>query len=95
MARARIAFRILIGLTLLVMTAGRFGSGRLPRALYAPFSSWFFISVAVFGAFGLASAYRAFREPQNRQAYLTDVILAVAWLPYWFANLQRVPGLFR
>ena len=95
MARARIVFRVLIGLTLLVMTVGRFGGGRLPRSLYVPFSSWFFVSAFVFGIFGLASAYRAFREPNNRQAYLTDVILTVAWLPYWLANLQRVPGLFR
>jgi hypothetical protein len=95
MARARIVFRILIGLTLLVMTVGRFRGGHLPSVMYAPFSSWFFISVFVFGVFGLVSAYRAFREPQNRQAYLTDLVLAAAWIPYWSANLQRVPGLFR
>jgi hypothetical protein len=42
----------------------------------------------VFGIFGLVSAYRAFREPQNRRAYLFDVLLAAAWVPYWFANLR-------
>jgi hypothetical protein len=99
MARARIVFRILIGLTLAVMTLGRYGGGHLPHVLYAPFSAfftiWFFMSVAVFAAFGSVSAYHAFREPRNRQAYLTDVILAIAWAPYWLANLQRVPSLFR
>jgi hypothetical protein len=95
MARARIVFRVLIGFTLLVMTVGRFRGGHLPSVMYVTFSSWFFISVFVFGVFGLVSAYHAFREPQNRQAYLTDLVLAAAWIPYWSANLQRVPGLFR
>ena len=52
------------------------------------FSDWFLISVFVFGAFGLVSAYNAIREPHNRRAYLTDVVLAAAWVPYWFANLR-------
>jgi hypothetical protein len=95
MARARIIFRVLIGFTLVVMTIGRVRGGQLPAALYVPFSSWFLVSVFVFGAFGLVSAYHAFREPHNRRAYLTDVILAAAWIPYWSANLQRVPGLFQ
>jgi hypothetical protein len=94
MPRARIVFRILIALTLVVMTIGRF-RGHLPRPLYAPFSSWFLVSVLIFGIFGLVSAWNAFREPHNRRAYLTDVLLAAAWVPYWFANLQRVPALFR
>ena len=95
MAKARIIFRILIAATLLVMTIGRFRGVHLSPALRMPFSSWFFASVFFFGAFGLVSAWRAFREPRNRQAFLTDVVLAAAWIPYWSANLQRVPGLFR
>ncbi|HYA18760.1 MAG TPA: hypothetical protein VEF06_14905 [Bryobacteraceae bacterium] len=95
MATARIIFRVLIAATLVVMTIPRFSGRHLAHALYVPFSAWFFVSVFLFGGFGLVSAYRALREPRNRQAYLTDVILAAAWVPYWFANLQRVAGLFR
>ena len=95
MARARIVFRFLIGLTLAVMTIGRMRGGHLPKMFLVPFSSWFLLSAFVFGAFGLFSAYRAIRDPQNRSAWLTDVVLAAAWVPYWQANLQRVPGLFR
>lgn len=95
MARARIVFRVLIAATLVVMMIPRFSGGRMNHALRAPFSSWFLVSVFVFGAFGIVSAWRAFREPRNRQAFLTDVVLAAAWIPYWSANLQRVPGLFR
>jgi hypothetical protein len=95
MARARIVFRILIGFTLAVITLGRFGGGHLPKALLVPFSSWFLLSVFVFGAYGLAAAYLALRDLHNRRAWLTDVVLAAAWVPYWYANLQRIPSLFR
>lgn len=84
----RTLFRILIGATLGVMLAGRFSRGRLPFAVFPPFYYWFLASVFLFGAFGLFSAYRAWREPHNRRARLTDVLLAAAWIPYWFSNLR-------
>jgi hypothetical protein len=84
----RIIFRILIGITLLVMLIARVSGGRLPFAVFPPFYYWFVISVFVFAAFGLVAAYHAWREPQNRRAYLTDVVLAAAWVPYWFSNLR-------
>jgi len=95
MARARIVFRCLIGLTLAVMTLGRMRGGHLPKVFLVPFSSWFLLTAFLFGAFGLVSAYKALRDSANRSAWLTDVVLAAAWIPYWQANLQRVPGLFR
>jgi hypothetical protein len=84
----RTIFRILIAATLAVMVYARFSRGRLPFAVFPPFYYWFVASVFVFGAFGLFSAYRAWREPQNRRAWLTDVLLAAAWVPYWFSNLR-------
>ena len=56
--------------------------------VFPVFHGWFGISVFLFGAFGLLSAWRAFREPANRSPYLTDVLLAAAWVPYWFANYR-------
>jgi hypothetical protein len=84
----RTIFRVLIAVTLGVMAIARISRGRLPFVVFPPFYYWFVISVFVFGAFGLLSAYRAWREPHNRSAYLTDVLLAAAWIPYWFANLR-------
>lgn len=84
----RIVFRVLIVLTLAVMTIARSSGGHLPARLFPAFYDWFVISVFVFGAFGLVSAYHAVRDPQNRRAYLTDVVLAAAWVPYWFANFR-------
>jgi hypothetical protein len=46
------------------------------------------VSVFVFAGFGLISAYHAYREPHNRRAYLLDIILAAAWIPYWFTNFR-------
>jgi hypothetical protein len=83
----RIAFRLLIAITLAVMAIARMSHGRLPFVVF-PFYYWFVVSVFVFGIFGLVSAYRAWREPHNRRAYLTDVVLAAAWIPYWFSNLR-------
>jgi hypothetical protein len=60
----------------------------MPAGFFAAFYYWFLASIAVFGIFGLISAYHAYREPQNRRAYLFDVVLAAAWVPYWFANLR-------
>jgi len=70
------------------MAAGRFTHGHPPLTAFPPFYYWFVVSVFVFGAFGLVSAYHAWREPHNRRAYLTDVLLAAAWVPYWFASLR-------
>lgn len=84
----RIVFRVLIVITLAVMAIGRFSGGRLPFVVFPPFYYWFIVSVFVFGAFGLYAAWQAWREPHNRRAYLTDVVLAAAWVPYWFANLR-------
>lgn len=86
--RARIIFRVLIAATLAVMAIARWSGGRMPFVVFPPFYYWFLISVFVFGAFGLVSAWHAWREPQNRRAYLTDVVLAAAWVPYWFASLR-------
>ena len=85
---SRVAFRVLIAATLAVMAAARLSHGRMPFAVFPPFYYWFVISVSVFGIFGLLSAYHAWREPRNRRAYLTDVVLAAAWVPYWFSNLR-------
>ncbi len=85
---ARIVFRVLIVATVAVLAIGRFSGGRLPFVVFPPFYYWFLISVFVFGAFGLLSAWKAWREPQNRRAYLMDVVLAAAWVPYWFANMR-------
>jgi hypothetical protein len=85
---SRVAFRVLIAATLAVMAIARMSRGRLPFVVFPPFYYWFVISVFVFGIFGLLSAYHAWREPHNRRAYLTDVVLAAAWVPYWFSNLR-------
>lgn len=85
---ARIIFRILIAGTLAVMVAARFSGGRLPFVVFPPFYYWFVASIFVFAGFGIYSAYRAWREPRNRRAWLTDVLLAAAWVPYWFSNLR-------
>jgi hypothetical protein len=85
----RIAFRVLLFLTLLILVVGRFSGGTLPAFLLAPFFTWFSVSVFVFGIFGLRSAYLAWRNPANRKAYLFDIILAVAWVPYWFSKLAK------
>jgi hypothetical protein len=86
--KPRIIFRVLIALTLAVMYFARRSGGEMSTRPFIYFSDWFLISVFVFGAFGLVSAYNAVREPHNRRAYLTDVVLAAAWIPYWFSNLR-------
>jgi len=50
--------------------------------------------VYVFGAFGVVATIQALRDPPNRRAWLTDVLIAAAWFPYWVTNLPRVPELF-
>ncbi len=85
---ARILFRVLIAATLGIMAIARWAGGRFAFVDSRAFQGWFAISVFVFGAFGLVSAWRAWREPRNRRAYLTDVLLAAAWVPYWFTNLR-------
>ena len=86
----RLLFRILLAITLIVVFLGRFSGGKLlPAALLAPFLTWFTVSVFVFGIFGLRAAYLAWRDADNRKAYMFDIILAVAWVPYWYANVKR------
>jgi hypothetical protein len=86
----RLLFRVLIVITMLVIFLGRVTGGKfLPAALLPPFLSWFAVSVFVFGVFGLRSAYLAWRDAANRRAYMFDVILAVAWVPYWYLNVKR------
>jgi hypothetical protein len=87
-AMARTVFRVLIGLTLLVTMIARYSRGRLQVMLFLPFYYWFLVSVFVFAVFGLISAYHAIREPHNRRAYLLDIVLAAAWVPYWFTNFR-------
>lgn len=86
----RLAFRILLILTLAILMVGRLSGGKLlPAFLISPFLVWFYMSVYVFAIFGLRSAYLAWRDPANRKAYLFDIILAVAWVPYWYSNLAK------
>lgn len=85
----RTIFRVLIGLTLVVMALARLSGGGLPVRIFPPFYYWFVISVFVFGAYGLHSAWRAWREPLNRRAWLFDVLIAAAWVPYWLTNVRR------
>jgi hypothetical protein len=84
----RIVFRVLIATTLIIMTIARWSGGRLPVMVFPPFYYWFLISVFVFAGFGIVSAYHAVQDPPNRRAYLTDIVLAAAWVPYWFANFR-------
>ena len=81
-------FRALIGGTLAVIMILRWSGGHMTARVYALFHTWFGISVFLFGAFGLYSAWYAWRDIPNRRAYLTDVLLAAAWFPYWFANFR-------
>jgi hypothetical protein len=85
---SRIIFRVLIAATLAVMAIARWSGGRMPFVASPPFRYWFVVSVFVFAGFGLVSAWHAWRDPRNRRAYLTDVLLAAAWVPYWFSNLR-------
>jgi hypothetical protein len=86
----RLAFRVLLALTLVTLFLGRVSGGKLfPTFFIVPFLAWFSVSVFVFGIFGLRAAYLAWRDPANRRAYLFDIILAVAWVPYWYVNLKR------
>jgi hypothetical protein len=84
----RLIFRVLIGLTLVVMALAKASRGGLPVGIFPPFYYWFVASVFVFGAFGVHSAWRAWRDPENRRAWLFDVLIAAAWVPYWFANVR-------
>ena len=84
----RIVFRVLVGVTLTVMYLARRSGGRMNPFLFVPFYYWFMASAFVFGAFGLMSAVKAWRDPGNRRAYLFDVLLAASWVPYWLANLR-------
>ena len=84
----RIVFRVLVALTLLMMFIAQRSRGGLSIRVFPPFYYWFVISVFVFGLFGAIAAVRAWREPQNRRAWLFDVIIAAAWVPYWFANVR-------
>jgi hypothetical protein len=81
----RVAFRFLVAITLAIVFLGRIPGGRLlPYFMIGPFLAWFRVSVFVFGLFGLRAAYLAWRDPAHRSAYLFDIIIAVAWIPYWY-----------
>jgi hypothetical protein len=73
----RLLFRFLLALTL------------FPPVFIRLFMQWFAVSVFVFAVFGLRAVYLAWRDAGNRRAYLFDIILAVAWIPYWYSNLTR------
>ena len=77
-----------MGLTLVVMYFARRSGGHMRAGAFLPFYYWFLATIVVFSAFGLVSAVRAWREPQNRRALLFDVLLAAIWVPYWFNNLR-------
>jgi hypothetical protein len=85
---SRIVFRVLVAFTLLAMYFARLSGGRVPVFFVAPLYYWFLASVFVFAGFGIAAGVRIWREPAHRRAYLFDVVLAVIWIPYWFANLR-------
>jgi len=86
----RLLFRVLLATTLVIVFLGRVSGGRLfPQFFIVPFLAWFSVSVFVFGVFGLRSAYLAWRDAANRRAYLFDIVLALAWIPYWYSNLKR------
>ena len=83
----RLLFRILLAVTLVILFLGRVSGGKLfPAFFVVPFLVWFNVSVFVFGVFGLRAAWLAWRDPANRKAYLFDIILAAAWVPYWYSN---------
>jgi hypothetical protein len=82
----RYTFRGLVAFTLLVMYVSR--SGRMNPYAFLPFYYWFLASAFVFGAFGLWSIYNAIKDPRNRRAYLLDILITVAWIPYWLAMLR-------
>lgn len=85
----RTLFRVLLALTLIILFLGRVSGGKLlPAFILGPFLAWFSVSVFVFAVFGLRSAYLAWRDAANRRAYMFDVILAVAWIPYWYVNVH-------
>ncbi len=86
---SRVIFRALIGITIVVMALGRASGGGLPAPVFQAFFSWFVASIVVFSAFGLHSAWRAWNDPLNRRAWLFDVLIAAAWVPYWFVNVRR------
>lgn len=85
---SRIVFRVLVGLTLVVMFLARRSGGRMNPFVFLPFYYWFIASVFVFAAFGVMAAVKAWRDPDNRRAYLFDILLSASWVPYWFANLR-------
>ena len=85
---SRMIFRALMGLTLVVMYFARRSGGRMGPQAFLPFYYWFLATIVVFSAFGIFSAFRTWKEPQNRRALLFDVLLAAIWVPYWFANLR-------
>jgi hypothetical protein len=85
---SRIVFRVLVGVTLVVMFLARRSGGRMNPFIFLPFYYWFMASVFIFGAFGIMAAVKAWRDPENRRAYLFDILLAASWVPYWFGNLR-------
>jgi len=85
---SRIVFRVLFGLTLLVMWVARLSGGRMNPYEFLPFYYWFVISVFVFTGFGIAAVVRIWKDPANRRPWLFDIALAAIWIPYWFANLR-------
>ena len=85
---SRMVFRVLVAATVAIMYFARRSGGKMNPFIFLPFYYWFVASVFVFGAFGVIAAVKAWRDPGNRRAYLFDVLLAAAWVPYWFANLR-------
>ena len=84
----RIVFRALLALTLVVMFIANRSGGRMGPFEFLPFYYWFLASAFVFAGFGLWAAVKAWREPENRRAYLFDIALAAIWVPYWMRNLR-------
>jgi hypothetical protein len=84
----RYTFRALVAATLLVMYVAKHSGGRMNPYEFLPFYYWFVASVFIFGAFGLWSVFKAFKDPVNRRAYLLDILIAVSWVPYWLAMVR-------
>jgi hypothetical protein len=84
----RYTFRGLVAATLLVMYVTRRSGGRMNPYEFLPFYYWFMASAFIFGAFGIWSLLKAFKDPANRRAYLLDILISVTWVPYWLTMLR-------
>ena len=63
----RVLFRVLLFVTLLILVLARVAGGKLlPAFVLAPFIQWFYVSVFVFGLFGMRAAWLAWPPWRGR-----------------------------